>query len=143
MRTFSLPAVGPAPFPHCAESPDPLPWCSASPEDTAAVLFQWRAKENVAGEREGAPAVGRLFGFVSNPNPINLWALPVTPRSTEPAHCTYSPLHKAKKWKKPRESNVVQWHLKNAYTKSPDEKYLYSGDDTAQNQTLSSPNTNK
>lgn len=62
------------------------------------------------------------------------------PSSTEPAH---PPAQNQKVEETRRQPNVVQWHLKNAYTKSADEKYLYSGDDTAQEQTLSSPNTNK
>lgn len=42
-----------------------------------------------------------------------------------------------------RVSNVAKWHLKNAYTKTAGEKYLYSSDDIAQQQTLSGPKTNK
>lgn len=144
MRSFSLPAVGPAPFLHCAASPDPLPWCSASPKDTAVLLFQWKAKENVAGEREGAPAVGGLFVLVSKQNPINPWALPMT----SPLHWTSSlyihpPAQDQKVEKNKERIKCSLMTLQNAYTKSADEKYLYCGDDTAQEQTLSSPNTNK
>lgn len=103
-----------------------------------------KSEEKCGSEREGAPALGGLFIFVWNQNPTNPWALLMA----SPLHWTSSlyihPLHKTKNWKKTRgESNVVQWHLKNAYTKSEDEQYLYSGDDVAQEQTLQGPNINK
>lgn len=134
MKSVPVPGVGPA------ATSDPLPWCSASPKDTAVVLFQW-VKKNVPDER-GVPAVVGLSGFAPNQDPINPGLCQWAPPTTEPARCTYiHPLYQTKKWKNTRrKSNVIQYHLTNAYTKSADEQYLYSSDDTAQEKTVSSTN---